>query len=189
MTLEINGIGPVSSQQPKTEVNSLTKVSEGFLFDPSKNRSQTPEVDMAKVLTQLKKMGYEVEDCGDGTYILTDQLKHKTQVKDFSYDNQGNLTWYNLYVQIIDQAQNYRISNEMTDEQKAQNEAACKQILKNAGYTLEAQDGGRYILTNPDGKKSLVNNLGLGLDGGAIWTVLPVNLNYGNNKVTEFTYE
>ena len=77
----------------------------------------------------------------------------------------------------------------MTDEQKAQNEAACKQILKNAGYTLEAQDGGRYILTNPDGKKSLVNNLGLGLDGGAIWTVLPVNLNYGNNNVTEFTYE
>ena len=188
MSLEINGIGSVSSQQSKTEVSSPTKVSDGFLFDPSKNRSQTPKVDMAKVLTQLKTMGYQVEDWGDGTYILTDQLNHKTRVNGFSYDNNGNLTWCNLHVQIVDPAQKNRVFGEMTDEQKAQNEAACKEILKNAGYTLEAQDGGRYILTNPDGKESLVNNLGLGLDGGATWTVLPVHLNSDNN-ITEFTYE
>ena len=95
-------------------------------------------------------------------------------------DQKGGVRFSELQILIIDPSQKERYQRNVlnggkdTEEEIAKYAKQAMDKATKAGYKIETKEDGKYILTSPDGKKSLVTNFNIAYDGGATWTVLPV---------------
>lgn len=153
------------------------------LFQSPKTNSQDRLVDEKQAIDILKKDGYKLTPQDDGTYIIEDILGHKSKITDIRFNERGGVTFNSLMVEIIDPSQRERYKKnvinggEDSPEEKAMYAKQAMDKVQKAGYKIEDQGDGTYLLTNPEGFKSLVEDFDIGYDGGAIWSVLPVYLN------------
>lgn len=194
MSFRINPLGESQNYGiGQAKPNAKTGVDQ--LFPNLRKKELTPEQrknNEQTALKQLKRDGYKLTPDGEGRYIIEDKLGHKSKITSLGLDEKGNATYLELQVQIIDPSQKARferivLNNEKeSPEDKAKYAKQAMQKARNAGYTITQQEHGRYILTDPTGHRSLVTNFNIDWDGGATWTVLPIDL--GGNK-PNFTLE
>lgn len=172
----------VSAQNPQINSPEVNSDKNHLIFGPKKELTpKEKQENEKKAINLLKNQGCKLTSNNDGTYILEDNLGHKSKITNLGLNENGGVVYQDLLVQIIDPSQKDRFErlSRGGEDSPADKEKYAKQamnILKKAGYQIEDQGDGRYILTTPAGNKSLVNDFNIDFDGGAVWTVLPVAL-------------
>ena len=171
------------SNQKATQIFEGGKKAENLLF--KFNNDITPQEraeNEKKAVDILKQEGYKLTSKGDGTYILEDVLGHKHMINNLGFNDRGVVSYTELMINYIDPSQKERYDRKVlkgeddTPEDKAKYAKQSMDTARKAGYTIEDRSDGTYILTNPDGGRSVVNNFDIAYDGGAVWTTLPVHL-------------
>ena len=182
MALTISAATSATARFDDTKgVSKKRNTIDTFTKQPIQKTPQQKAADSKKAIDLYKKQGYKITQQSDGSYLMEDKLGHKSKVQSFGLDEKGHPTALVLQVQIVDPSQKERFEKRMrgekeTDAERAKYEKQAIAKMKNAGYKLQPKGDGRYILTAPDGSKSLITRPDIDLDGGASWTVLPVHL-------------
>ena len=185
-------ISPIdfTTQNFMQQVNAKNnkKVEGLFNFSEKELTPQEKKENEKIAINKLKEEGYKITQNNDGTYLLEDLLGHKSKITSLGLNEKGGVTFSELQVQIIDPSQRERYERNVLNggkdsvEEKAKYAKQAMDKAKKAGYEIEDKGNGQYVLTNPEGGKSLVTNFDISYDGGATWTTLPVYIEGENQK-------
>ena len=173
----------------KLDEAKAKKGAEPFFRAGKELTPEEKQVNEKKAIEMLKKDGYKITPNDDGTYTLKDNLGHLSKITNLGLNERGGVRFTELTVNIIAPSQRERYERnvlgggEDSAKDKAKYAKEAMDIAKKAGYKIEEQGNGKFILTNPDGAKSLVTDFDIAYDGGAIWTTLPLNLEGNKPKV------
>lgn len=171
-----------SNQNTTSKIESKEKAKELLFKCKEELTTEQKAENEKKAVDVLKQEGYKLTPKGDGKYILEDVLGHKHMINNLGFNDRGVVSYTELMINYIDPSQKERYDRKVlkgeddTPEDKAKYAKQSMDIARKAGYTIEDRGDGTYILTNPDGGRSVVNNFDIAYDGGAVWTTLPVHL-------------
>ena len=99
-------------------------------------------------------------------------IESKIEVPEFEVIDSNSDIDVKLSFGVVDE----EIIDLITQGHRAKYEKQAIAKMKNAGYKLQPKGDGKYILTAPNGTKSLITRPDIDLDGGASWMVLTIHL-------------